>query len=284
MTSVEVTGPTTRSGVALPSALSMVARGVGRAVLSAVLVFGMVLVLWLLAVKLLDNPFVVKGPSDVWDYLFGPDSAEARSQVLASLRQTLTDAAIGFVAGMLAAIVLAACIVLSKAAEGLIMPVAMLLRSVPLIAMAPVITLILGSGVASVAVIAGIVVLFPALVNIVFGLRSTSPTLRDVVSVYGGSEADVLRKVSFPSALPALFASIRISVPGAITGALIAEWLATGKGIGQDVVSAAGQSQNNEVWALVAVVTLVSLLLYLIAQVIESFVLARFGRTAGKGS
>src|SRR5690606_19830613 len=102
----------------------------------------------------------------------------------------------------------------------------MILRAVPLIALAPVIRLIFGRGISAVAVMSGIVVFFPALVGIVFGLRSSSRQMHDVVQVYGGSEQDVLLKVSFPSALPSLFAAIRISVPGAITGALIAEWLA----------------------------------------------------------
>ena len=101
----------------------------------------------------------------------------------------------------------------------------MLLRSVPLIAMTPVIRMIFGSGTLTIAIIAGIVVLFPALVTIVFGLRSTSPQMHDVVAVYGGSPWMALRKVDIPSALPSFFAAVRISVPGAITGALIAEWL-----------------------------------------------------------
>ena len=66
-----------------------------------------------------------------------------------------------------------------------------------------------------------------------------------------------------------------------LTGALLAEWLATGKGIGYAVVSAAGRSQNARVWALVVVVSVTALLLYLVAQVVETAVLSRFGRTAG---
>ena len=67
-------------------------------------------------------------------------------------------------------------------------------------------------------------------------------------------------------------------MPGAITGALLAEWLITGQGIGSMVVNAVGQSENNLVWACVLVVTLASLALYLLAQIAESFVLARYGR------
>lgn len=260
----------------------LVLLGVGRALLSAVLTGAIVLAVWVLFLRLLDvSEYVGKGPTDVWTWLFDDeDAGENRSRVVDLVQTTLLDAGIGFVAGIVAALALAAAIVLSRPAENAIMPVAMLMRSVPLIAMTPVISMVFGRGAVTVAVIAGIVVLFPALVTIVFGLRSTSRQMHDVVAVYGGSPAMALRKVDLPSALPALFAAIRISVPGAITGALIAEWLATGKGVGYAVVSALGRARNTEVWALVVTITVVSLVLYTIAQVVESFVLARFGHAS----
>jgi ABC-type nitrate/sulfonate/bicarbonate transport system permease component len=183
---------------------------------------------------------------------------------------------------MLLAIVLAVVVVRYRTMESAVMPVALILQTVPLIALAPILILLVGRGYAIVAIMSAIVVLFPALVNISLGLRSVTPQLRDLVLVYGGSPTTVLLRVGFPSALPALFASVRIAVPGAMTGALLAEWLATGKGIGYAVVSAAGRSQNSRVWALVVVITLTSLLLYLVAQLAEAVVLSRFGRDAGR--
>lgn len=264
------------------STVRLVLLGVGRALLSAVLTGAIVLAVWVLFLRLLDvSEYVGKGPGDVWTWLFDDeDAGENRSRVVDLVQTTLLDAGIGFVAGIVAAVALAAAIVLSRPAENAIMPVAMLMRSVPLIAMTPVISMVFGRGAVTVAVIAGIVVLFPALVTIVFGLRSTSKQMHDVVAVYGGSPAMALRKVDLPSALPALFAAIRISVPGAITGALIAEWLATGEGVGYAVVSALGRARNTEVWALVVTITVVSLVLYTVAQVVESFVLARFGHSS----
>lgn len=255
-----------------------VLTGVGRALGTGLLMLGIVLVVWVVSVALIDNTFVAKGPLDVAEYLFGKDdSAETRAKILAALGTTLGDAAIGFVAGMVTAILAAALIVLSKPVEATVMPVALILRAVPLIALTPVIRLLFSDTFTRLAVIAGIVVLFPALVNIVQGLRSVTPQMRDVVHVYGGGAGSVLVRVAFPSALPALLASVRISVPGAITGALLAEWLVTGHGLGSLVVNAAGQSQNNLVWACVVVVTVVSLALYTVAQVAESLVLARHG-------
>jgi ABC-type nitrate/sulfonate/bicarbonate transport system permease component len=155
---------------------------------------------------------------------------------------------------------------------------------VPLIAMAPLIILIFGRDVTTVAVIAGIVVLFPALVNIVFGLRSASPEMLDVVSVYGGNSWTALRKVALPASLPAFFAAVRISVPGALTGALLAEWLATGDGIGSAIQTASSQVQFSLVWSSVVVVTGVSLVLYNVVQIIETLVLARMGMKPSQGS
>jgi len=263
-----------------------VGRALGSVLLNAVVTLVIVGALWILFLKAFHvTPYVGKGPLDVWEYLFtDSDAATNRDEVLTLLDETLRDAAIGFVTGMCLAIALAGALVLSRTAENTIMPVAMLFRSVPLIALTPVITMIVGQGVTSVAVIGSIVVLFPALVSIVFGLRSTSRQMQDVVTVYGGSAWAALRKVAFPSALPALFAAVRISVPGAITGALIAEWLATGKGIGYGTVSAVGRAENTKVWALVVVITIVSLVLYTIAQVVESFVLARFGDGRPRGA
>lgn len=259
--------------------------GVGRALFNALTTVGVVLAVWVLFLRLLDvSPFVGKGPSEVWAWMFtDDDAADNRSHVLDLTGTTLFDAGLGFVAGLVVAVLLAGAIVLSRPAENAIMPVAMLMRSVPLIAMAPVISMVFGRGLVTVAVIAGIVVLFPALVTIVFGLRSTSRQMHDVVAVYGGTPFTALRKVDLPSSMPAFFAAVRISVPGAITGALIAEWLATGDGVGYAVVSAIGRARNTEVWALVVTITFVSLVLYTVAQVVESFVLAAFGREAGRG-
>jgi ABC-type nitrate/sulfonate/bicarbonate transport system permease component len=173
---------------------------------------------------------------------------------------------------------------LSRGVEHALMPIAMLLRSVPLIAMAPLIILIFGRDVATVAVVAGIVVLFPALVNIVFGLHSATPETLDVVTVYGGNAWTALRTVALPASLPSFFAAVRISVPGALTGALLAEWLATGDGIGSAIQTAYSQVQFSLVWSAVVVVTTVSLVLYNVVQIVETLVLTRMGMRVSQGS
>src|SRR4051812_46880218 len=84
----------------------------------------------------------------------------------------------------------------------------MLLRSVPLVATVPVITLIAGRDVLSVTIISGIVTFFPSLVNLNFGLRSAPRQAADLITVYGGSPRTLLTKVRLPFAMASLFASM----------------------------------------------------------------------------
>ncbi len=237
-----------------------------------------VILLWMFALWALDvTPYIGKGPLEVFNWLFLDDkSAENQLLVQAALGQTLFDASIGFAFGLFFATLVSVLFTMSKSLEQALMPIAMLLRSVPLIAMAPILILIFGREQATVAVMGAIVVLFPALVNIVFGLRSASAAMIDVATVYGANKLAALRFVAFPSSLPSFFAAVKISVPGAITGALLVEWLATGQGIGYGIISAVGRAKTNEVWAYVVVITVVSILLYNLVGLLEGYVLKRF--------
>jgi ABC-type nitrate/sulfonate/bicarbonate transport system permease component len=261
-------------------------RSVGRALLNGTLTLVVVFALWQAVVSFTGiSAYVAKGPLDVWEFLVeSEESAENWANLGSLVAQTLQDSAVGFVAGLITAVVLAMLFTLSKAVEAGVMPLALLLRSVPLVAIAPVIILITGRGTtASVAVIGSIVVLFPALASVMFGLSRASAESLDLVRVFGGSNVTALLKVSIPGALPSLFAAARVSVPGAVTGALLAEWLSTGVGIGGMIQKYSASARFDELWASVAVITLVTLLLYNVVALIETIVLARAGMTTRLG-
>ncbi|GAA3694033.1 ABC transporter permease [Arthrobacter ginkgonis] len=257
-------------------------RGLGRTALNVLVSLAIVLILWVVALKVLDvSSYIGKGPLDVWEYLMlEEDAAQNRAGLLSALGRTMADAAIGFVCGLVVAVAIATLFTLFRGVEHAMMPMAMLLRSVPLVAMAPIIILVFGRETAAVGAMGGIVVLFPALVTIVMGLRSASPAMQDVVTVFGGSKFSAFRKVALPSSLPAFFTALRISIPGALTGALLAEWLATGRGIGYEIISSVSRARYDAVWAAVVAVTLSSLVLYGVVTVIENAVMRRMGTKA----
>ncbi|MGV9712669.1 ABC transporter permease [Gordonia sp. NPDC003424] len=244
--------------------------------------FLLILVVWWLFLLAFPDigPIIGKTPADVFAYLFtAPDAAANRAEILGNLRITLVDAAIGFVTGMVAAIVVAAVFVMSRPAAQTFMPIAMLLRSVPLVAMTPLITLVVGRGIGVVAVMGGIVVFFPALVMIMTGLAAAPRQINDVITVYGGTRVTSLRQAALPSAVPSLFSAAKVSVPGALVGATVAEWLGTNKGLGATLQQALPAAAYNELWASVLVITVASILLYAIVGVVESVVLAQMGMT-----
>jgi ABC-type nitrate/sulfonate/bicarbonate transport system permease component len=280
----EVPGPPTISARA--AGLGRLLRGLRSVVVSV----AVILVLWegfLLAYHI--QPIIARSPLDVWRYLFNQRADEARglrsaaanrSVLFHNLGVTLTDAAIGYVTGFVLALIAACTFVLQRTVRQTFMPVALMLRAVPLVAMAPLITLIFGRGLLAVAVVGGIVCFFPALVNMAYGLQSTAPARVDLVVAFGGSKLTLLRKVQIPSALPSIFAALRINVPASMVGALLAEWLATGKGSGAEMLTVQNTFDYGELWSAVVLVTLVSLVMYSLVSAAEAAILSRYAPDA----
>jgi ABC-type nitrate/sulfonate/bicarbonate transport system permease component len=249
-----------------------------RAIALLVLSFGLMIGVWYGFIRLFQlDPYFAKDPGDVYRYLFTGDGAGAnRSELLKAFETTLVDAGVGYLAGTGAAILVAALVVTQRAVEQTLMPIAIVLRSVPLVAMTPLIALVFGRGLGGVTVIVGIVTFFPTLVNLIIGMRSAPQLACDLVHAYGGSRLTALRKIRFQFALPALFASARIAAPTAIGGATLAEWLATGKGAGNLMLVASSSSRFDTLWSAVALIVLVSVALYGLVGAAEAFVLARY--------
>ncbi|HLY84707.1 MAG TPA: ABC transporter permease [Acidimicrobiales bacterium] len=279
-------GSSPRASTKRGSAWARLAGNLGSVLVSIVVA----LVLWEGFIRLYHvDKVIAKDPLDVWRYLFTAhadkvhgfrSAAENRTVLFHNLKTTMRDAALGYVAGILLAMVVASVFVLQRTVEQTFMPVALVLRSVPLVAMAPLITLIFGRDVLAVSVIGGIVCFFPALVNIMFGLRATPRSSLDLMASYGASKLTTLRKVLVPSAMPSIFASLRINVPAAIIGALLAEWLATGKGSGNEMLTVVNTFDYGELWAAVVLVTLVSMVLYSVVSAVEAAVLTRYAPDA----
>ncbi|QLY32198.1 ABC transporter permease subunit [Nocardia huaxiensis] len=257
-------------------------RPIGKFLLPVLVSLILLVLLWQGFLQLYPQVGPVgKTPGEVWKYLMIGSTAESAQQLIfGQLRITLRDAMIGFAAGLGAALLVAAAFVGVPAIAQAFMPVAMLLRSVPLVALTPIIVLIFGRGLLGVTVMAAIVVFFPALVMIMTGLRSAPAQAMELVAAYGGSRWQAMRLVAIPAALPAVFAAARISVPGALIGALLGEWLGSGTGLGAGLIQAIPRFEYEQLWASIAIVTLVSVLAYAIVGVLEGLVLARFSPQA----
>jgi ABC-type nitrate/sulfonate/bicarbonate transport system permease component len=247
--------------------------GVGGALLSIVVICGV----WQLLVKGLHlDPFLTRGPLDVWRYLTDPANGDERSLLWQASKVTALDAVLGLVGGTVAALVVAVAFTLWRGVEQTLLPIAMALRAVPLVAMTPLIALIFGRGLLAVTVIAGIVTFFPVLVNVSLALRAVPKSALDLMRAYGASPYATLWRVQLPGALPSLFAALRVAAPLALVGALLAEWLATGKGLGYLMLAAVTTFELDRMWTGVTIVTVASILLYTLISLAEQLTLARY--------
>jgi ABC-type nitrate/sulfonate/bicarbonate transport system permease component len=277
------------SNVNVPLTAGATARRAGavlRPVGNVVVTMAAVVVLWIVFLQIFDlDPLVAKSPADVWRYLFeGGQAGAHRSLMMSGLGRTLGDAGLGFAAGLAGAVAVSLVFVMSRSVEQAVLPLAVVVRSVPLVAMTPLITLVFGRSLLGTTVISGLVVFFPALVTMTFGLRSASRQAADLCRAYGGGDWVVARKVMLPSAVPAFFASARVGVPGALIGAMLAEWLSTGQGLGYAMLRDSSTFDYDHLWASVAVLTLVSALAYNLIAAIETVALARFAPNSRPGT
>jgi ABC-type nitrate/sulfonate/bicarbonate transport system permease component len=231
-------------------------------------------VLWWLILRVSQiSPIIAPGPMETLRYLAaGPGGAEARTALLAALGQTLPLAGLGLVGGIAAAFVVASLTVLRPAAAKAILPVAMLLQSMPLVALVPLVLLLFDRDTAATVVMAVLVVFFPAYVMLSQGFALVPREARELVRVYGGSRTQELLLVSVPYAASYLFAAAKLVAPRALLGVMVAEWLLSGKGLGNLLNASRGLLDYDMVWAGAVVSILISVAAYEAVSMIETLV------------
>ncbi len=216
------------------------------------------------------SPIIAKTPLGVFEYLFlPPTGASARDRLLAALIETLPITVIGMAAGLGVALLLA---VLGSVKPGIaraLMPIALVTQTMPLVALTPLLVLIFGRGAAVTVAITVSVTFFPAYVTLAQGLAMVPKAAFDLVHAYGAIGWKAMRLVALPATLPYVFAAARLAVPRALLGVMIAEWLATGRGLGNLLNQSRGYLDYGMIWSVALVSVLVSVALYQVAVVLE---------------
>lgn len=247
-------------------------EGFGGVVVTSAVVIGA----WIGLFGLLGlNPYFAKRPWDVWEWLISaPDAAAHRDEIFSAARETAAVAIPGYFAGLLMGLALAMAFSLSSRVRRTLTPVAVALRCVPIIAIAPLLVSALGRGAFGTAVVVAIMTFFPTLVSCLYGLEQLPGQVRDVFASYATPASRVLVLGRVPAMAPAFFASARIAAPTALLAATVAEWLATGTGLGNMMAVDAATSRYTSLWSTVVVVTLIALAAYALVEIVEKRVLA----------
>lgn len=224
------------------------------------------IVLWQLVVWFFKIPtFMAPSPIDV-AYAFHQNAGILWTNTW----PTLLEAALGFFFGNLVAILLAVWFVHSSTAERAFYPIAVFIKAIPIIALAPVLVLILGNGLAPKIIIAGLICFFPTLVNMVQGLKSASPAMLDLMRVLSASNSEILWKVRLPSSMPFLFAALKIAATSSVMGAIVAEWIGSSFGLGAVIIEATYNFRSPLLYATVVIAAALAVVLFFLVSIVEA--------------
>jgi ABC-type nitrate/sulfonate/bicarbonate transport system permease component len=181
----------------------------------------------------------------------------------------------GLVGGTLIGFLGGICVWWSAALSGVVTPTALVIRSVPITAMIPIIARIVGYGDPAVLTSTMLICFFPAFVFTLSGLASTPDAGRDLFAVLGANKLQMLRRLAVMHALPNLMVAVRITAPTAVLGAMLAEFLMGTSGLGALFSESRSYSNMERAWGTALVATVVSVLVFLGARVLERKVDAR---------
>lgn len=213
---------------------------------------------WQLVSGRLVSDFWISDPRAIWSALvrFVDDG-----RLFPAIWVTLSEAALGFAAGAVAGIVVGLAFGVSRLLARIVDPFFVGFNAVPRVALIPLFILWFGIGTETKVVMAATLVFFPVFMSTFAGTQDVDPDLIDVIKVMGASRLDVIRRVLVPSALVWVFAGLRMSVPFALLGAVVAEMFTSDNGLGYLIAVTANQYDTAGSFASLLVTTLLGLAL-----------------------
>jgi putative hydroxymethylpyrimidine transport system permease protein len=223
----------------------------------AVIFLGM-LVAWQALVSLTGvESFILPGPLAVAKALVARWSQLAEHGGVTIL-EILLGLAFGSLLGASSALLIAAF----RPARDWLLPVLVVSQAIPVFALAPLLVLWLGYGLASKVAMATLIIYFPVTAAFYDGLKRTDPGWLDLARTMGGSRLAVLRVIRIPAALPALASGLRVATAVAPIGAVVGEWVGSSAGLGYMMLHANARLQIDVMFAALFVLAAFAVLLY----------------------
>lgn len=236
--------------------------------------FVLFVLIWQLGAKIAGIPhYILPKPSDILTA-----SIDNYSNLFQSVIRTISAALLGFLMSVIVGVVGAIIMGSSNIIQKSFYPYAILLQTVPIVAIAPIIVIWFGSGINAIVVIAFIIGFFPMLSNTLIGLNSTDHNMINLFKMYGASKWQIMFKLRFPAALPYIMAGLKISCTLAIVGAIVGEYVAGiggGQGgLGYAITVAAARLQTAYLFALGLASSILGILFFLLINSFSKWVLS----------
>jgi NitT/TauT family transport system permease protein len=242
------------------------ATRLGQALLT-ITIFVVIIVIWDLYVRLLGlSALVLPSPYQVWLSLV---ENTLSGRLIDHMWVTLSEVLLGFLLGSVVGVALGTLTAQSPLMRTILGPYILASQAMPKLALAPIIVIWLGFGIAPKVVITALICFFPLLENTIIGLTSTNLHQVELFQVLTASRWQSFIKLRVPNALPVIFAGLRVAITLAVVGAVVGEYVGANRGLGALVIAAQGSFDTPLMFAIFVYLTVVGIVLYKLMELLE---------------
>lgn len=200
-------------------------------------------------------------------------SIEKFDTLWVAAQYTVLESFLGYIIGNLFAILIAVLMIYSPSSFDTVYPAAVVLRSIPIIALTPFVVMFFGQGISAKVVIVALTCFFPTLINMIKGFTAVDKQALEYFHTLNADKWTVFWKLRVYNSLPYLIASLKITSSAAVLGAIVGEWMGAWHGLGAIIVQAMFNMQGVLLWAAMLWATIISVLAYVIMSVLEPFMI-----------
>jgi len=238
-----------------------------RQTIPVVIFLILVLIFWEFCVYIFNIPeYLLPKPSVIFTKLF-----QSLSFLYPHIGVTALESFLGFLLGILLGTLLAIVFVHSKTLELSVYPYAIALKTVPIVAIAPLLIVWFGNGILPKVIVAAIISFFPVVVNTVKGLRSIDEEAFDLFDSLAASKWQVFIKLRIPTSLPYIFSSLRIASTLAVIGAIVGEFSGADKGLGFFILISSHRLETVDMFVGILLSSLLGITFFYAIALIEHY-------------
>jgi NitT/TauT family transport system permease protein len=209
---------------------------------------------------------VLPTPYEVWKSLV---ANTLNGVLLEHTWVTLAEVLLGFLLGSVIGIVLGTVTAQSDLMRTILNPYILASQAMPKLALAPIMVIWLGFGITPKVVITALVCFFPLLENTIIGLTSANPLQIEMFQALTASRWQTFLKLRVPTALPVIFAGLRVAITLAVVGAVVGEYVGANRGLGALIISTQGSFDTPLMFAVFIYLTVIGIVLYKIMELLE---------------
>jgi NitT/TauT family transport system permease protein len=208
---------------------------------------------WAFSIKV----FILPAPSDI-----AAASAKFLRPIAEHSWQTFMTTAIGFAIAVVFGLALGILVGASRIIYDALYPLMVAFNSIPKVAVVPILVIWFGIGTVPAVITAFLISFFPIVVNVATGLATIEPELQDVLRSLGARKLQILWKIGIPRSMPYFFASLKVAITLAFVGSVVAETVASNKGIGYLMQQASSTFDVPLAFAGLVVIAIMGVVMY----------------------